>query len=115
MSIFRRRAKLIRYDDSMSNEQVIDAFHSISPGNPFWQALDHVIDQTLLDAIDEASNPKNAESTGLIAHAAGGVDKLSTLKAKIQGLRARSADLGELARLFVVTLGFWPGVFLWTR
>ena len=89
MSIFRRRAKLIRYDDSMSNEQVIDAFHSISPGNPFWQALDHVIDQTLLDSIDDASDPKNAEHPGRLAHAAGGVDKLSTLKAKIQSLRTQ--------------------------
>ena len=91
---FRPRAKLVRYSDTLTEVDVRDAFQSISAGSPFWQALDHVIDQTLLDAIDEASNPKHAESTGLIAHAAGGVDKLSTLKAKIQGLRARSADLG---------------------
>ena len=91
---FRPRAKLIRYEDSMTEHDVRDAFQSITPGSPFWQALDYVIDETLLDAIDEASNPKNAERSGLLAHAAGGVDKLSTLKAKIQGLRTRDTDLG---------------------
>ncbi len=78
----------------MTELDVRDAFKSISAGSPFWQALDYVIDETLLDAIDEASNPKNAERSGLLAHAAGGVDKLSTLKAKIQSLRIQEADLG---------------------
>jgi len=88
IDLFRPRAKLIRYEDSMSELDVRDAFQSISAGSPFWQALDVVIDETLLDAIDEASNPKNAEKSGLLAHAAGGVDKLSMLKAKIEGLRS---------------------------
>ena len=48
---------------------------------------DHVIDQTLLDVIDDVSDPKNAEKPGRLAYAAGGVDKLSTLKSKIQNLR----------------------------
>ena len=87
MRFFRQRAKLVRYDDKLSEADVKDAFCSISPGNPFWQALDHVIDQTLLDAIDDVSDPKNAEKPGSLAHAAGGVDKLSTLKSKIQNLR----------------------------
>ena len=78
----------------MNEEDVRDAFTSISPGSPFWQALDHVIDETLLNAIDEASDPANAEKPGRLAHAAGGVDKLSTLKAKIQTLRRMDADLG---------------------
>ena len=87
MNLFRKRALLVHYDDKMSEADVKDAFCSISPGNPFWQALDHVIDQTLLDAIDDVSDPKNAEKPGSLAHAAGGVDKLSTLKSKIQNLR----------------------------
>ena len=94
MNIFRRRAKLVRYEEAMTEGDVRDAFASISPGSPFWQALDHVIDETLLDAIDEASKPKNAEHSGRLAHAAGGVDKLSTLKAKIQTLRRLESDLG---------------------
>lgn len=94
MNLFRRRAKLVKYDDSMSESDVAEAFTSISPGSPFWQALDFVIDETLLNSIDEASDPSNAEKHGLIAHAAGGVDKLSTLKAKIQTLRRMDADLG---------------------
>ena len=87
MNLFRKRAKLVRYDDKITEADVKDAFGSISPGSPFWQALDFVIDETLLDAIDEASDPKNAEKPGRLAHAAGGVDKLSTLKSKIQNLR----------------------------
>lgn len=95
MNLFRRRAKLVRYDKGMTELDVQDAFTSISPGNPFWQALDHVIDETLLNSIDEASDPANAEKHGRLAHAAGGVDKLSTLKAKIQTLRGTdTTDLG---------------------
>lgn len=94
LNLFRPRAKLVRYEDAMSEADVRDAFGSISPGNPFWQALDHVIDQTLLDSIDEASDPKNSESPGRLSHAAGGIEKLSMLKAKIQGLRSSIADLG---------------------
>ena len=92
MNIFRRRAKLVRYDEAMTETEVQDAFASISPGSPFWQALDHVIDGTLLDSIDEAADPSNAERPGRIAHAAGGVEKLSTLKAKIQTLRRLSSS-----------------------
>ena len=76
----------------MTEAEVRESFQSISAGSPFWQALDHVIDQTLLDAIDQACDPKNAEKAGLLAHAAGGVDKISILKAKIQQLRHMGAD-----------------------
>ena len=92
MSLIRRSAKLVRYEKAMTEIDVKDAFVSISPGSPFWQALDHVIDETLLNAIDEASDPANAEKHGRLAHAAGGVDKLSTLKAKIQSLRRMDTD-----------------------
>tara|TARA_Y100000310_G_scaffold306098_1_gene346918 strand:+ start:168 stop:446 length:279 start_codon:yes stop_codon:yes gene_type:complete len=92
--MFRPRAKLIKYSDPLGDAEVRDAFSSITGGSPFWQALDQVIDQTLLDMIDRVSDPAIAETPGKLAHAGGGVDAISTLKAKIQRFRSLDTDLG---------------------
>ena len=92
--MFRPRAKLVKYSEPLGDAAIRDAFSSVSSGSPFWHAFDKVIDQTLLDMIDRVSDPAITETHGKLAHASGGVDAISTLKAKIQRFRSLDADLG---------------------
>jgi hypothetical protein len=47
-----------------------------------WQALDSVLDNMLLDAVNDVSDPKNDVTK--FAHAAGRVDAISGIKSRIE-------------------------------
>ena len=51
-------------------------------GSKLWQALDSILDNMLLDAVNDVSDPKNDVTK--YAHAAGRVDAISGLKSRIE-------------------------------
>ena len=78
----RPRAVIVKYPAPMKTEEVVDAFQSQGKDTLIWQAIDTVIDNHLLDAVNDVSDPQ-LNSTAL-AHTAGRVDAISTLKSKIE-------------------------------
>jgi hypothetical protein len=68
----------------MSGEELRRAFNSIGAGNPFWQALDTIIDSMLLDFVSDVADPKIVKSPELLAQAAGRVDAIATVKSQIE-------------------------------
>ena len=69
----------------MSANQVANIFNDIGEDSKLWQALDTVIDNHLLDAVNEVANPDlNVQQT---SHAAGRIDAISTLKSKLEEFR----------------------------
>ena len=47
-----------------------------------WQALDSILDNMLLDAVNDVSDPKNDVTK--FAHAAGRVDAISGIKSRLE-------------------------------
>ena len=66
----------------MSAEDVQKVFLEQGEGSKLWQALDSILDNMLLDAVNDVSDPKNDVTK--YAHAAGRVDAISALKSKIE-------------------------------
>ena len=62
----------------MSSEDVRRVFLEQGDDAKIWQALDTIIDNLLLDAVNDVSDPKNDATK--YAHAGGRVDALSNLK-----------------------------------
>ena len=80
-----KRSKLVKYPEPMSANQVANTFNDIGEDSKLWQALDTVIDNHLLDAVNEVANPDlNVQQT---SHAAGRIDAISTLKSKLEEFR----------------------------
>lgn len=79
---FRKRATIVKYPSPMSGDDVKRIFTEQGEGSKLWQALDSIFDNMLLDAVNDVSDPKNNVSK--YAHAAGRVDAISALKARIE-------------------------------
>lgn len=79
---FRKRATIVKYPSPMSGDDVKRIFAEQGEGSKLWQALDSIFDNMLLDAVNDVSDPKNDVSK--YAHAAGRVDAISALKARIE-------------------------------
>ena len=79
---FKRTVKIVKYPDPMSEKEVQNTFREQGADNKFWQALDTVIDSNLLDAVNDVSDPDLSPSKA--AHAAGRIDAIGQLKAKIE-------------------------------
>jgi hypothetical protein len=79
---FRKRATIVKYPSPMSGDDVKRIFAEQGEGSKLWQALDSILDNMLLDAVNDVSDPKNDVSK--YAHAAGRVDAISGLKARIE-------------------------------
>lgn len=79
---FRKRAIIVKYPSPMSGDDVKKIFAEQGEGSKLWQALDSILDNMLLDAVNDVSDPKNDVSK--YAHAAGRVDAISGLKARIE-------------------------------
>ena len=77
-----KKATLVKYPNPMSAEDVKKVFLEQGKGSKLWQALDSVLDNMLLDAVNDVSDPKNDVTK--YAHAAGRVDAISALKSRIE-------------------------------
>ena len=80
-----KKATLVKYPNPMSAEDVQKVFAEQGEGSKIWQALDSVIDNMLLDAVNDVSDPKNDATK--FAHSAGRVDAISNLKARLEEYR----------------------------
>jgi hypothetical protein len=81
----RKRATLVKYPEPMSGDDVKRVFSDIGEGAKLWQALDSILDNMLLDAVNDVSDPKNDVTK--FSHAAGRVDAISGLKSRIEEYR----------------------------
>lgn len=81
----QRKAKLIKYPTPMKWDEVGRVFAEQGEQNRIWQALDTLIDSILLDAINDVSESMN--EIGKYAHAAGRVDAITNLKARVEELK----------------------------
>lgn len=66
----------------MSADRVEKVFAEQGRDSMLWQALDSVLDNMLLDAVNDVSDPKNDVTK--FAHAAGRVDAISGIKSRIE-------------------------------
>lgn len=85
-SLFKRSATLVKYPEPMNPEQVKKVFQAQGENSKIWQAIDAVIDNHLLDAVNDVSNPK--QDTHSLSHASGRVDAISTFKSKMEEFRS---------------------------
>ena len=79
---FEKDVRLVKYPEQMSAQRVQQIFKEQGAESTIWQALDTIIDQQLLDAVNEVSDSK-LDHCGR-AHAAGRIDAISTLKGRIE-------------------------------
>jgi hypothetical protein len=82
LQYLRKDVRLVKYPEPMSAERVQQIFKEQGKDSNIWQALDTVIDQQLLDAVNECSDAK-LNNCGR-AHAAGRIDAISTLKGRVE-------------------------------
>lgn len=75
----------MKYPEPMTAEQVTNAFNEVGHDSKLWQALDSVIDNHLLDAVNEVANPEL--DSNQTSHAAGRIDAISQLKSRIEEYR----------------------------
>ncbi len=66
----------------MSGDDVKRIFGEVGEDSKLWQALDSILDNMLLDAVNDVSDPKNDVTK--FAHAAGRVDAISGLKSRLE-------------------------------
>jgi hypothetical protein len=78
----KRKATLVKYPKPMAAEDVQRVFLEQGEGSKLWQALDSILDNMLLDAVNDVSDSKNDVTK--FAHAAGRVDAISGLKSRIE-------------------------------
>ena len=78
----RQEVKLVKYPEPMSADRVQQIFKEQGRDSNIWQALDTIIDQQLLDAVNEVSDSKLDHCTR--AHASGRIDGISTLKGRLE-------------------------------
>ena len=81
-SFLRKKAVLVKYPDPMKAEDVQRVFKDQGENDKIWQALDSILDNHLLDAVNDVSDPKNDVTK--FAHAAGRVDAISAIKSRIE-------------------------------
>tara|TARA_B100001123_G_scaffold414666_1_gene514384 strand:- start:135 stop:434 length:300 start_codon:yes stop_codon:yes gene_type:complete len=87
--LFTRPVTLVPRDD-FSEEDIRMAFSGLPEDSNVWKAVQAVIDEVLLDAVDEVSNPENAEKPGLLAYSAGRIETLAVLKRTLDDRRRGS-------------------------
>jgi hypothetical protein len=77
----KKKAMLVKYPNPMSPDDIRRIFSEQGEEDKMWQALDTIIDNLLLDAVNDVSDPKNDAIK--FAHAGGRVDALSNLKNRL--------------------------------
>lgn len=97
-NLFKKRAILKKYPDPMTAEEAMKVLAEQGQGSRIWQALDLIIDNELLDAVNAVADPKLQPHA--MSHASGRIDAISTLKAKIEeGKSWRSGKMNYLNSL----------------
>jgi hypothetical protein len=82
INFFNKAVRLVKYPDPMSSEDVQRIFQEQGNDDRIWQAIDTVIDNHLLDAVNDVSDPK--QTVDQRAHASGRIDSLAHLKLKLE-------------------------------
>ena len=82
LSLFKRTAKLVKYPEPMSLHDIENTFREQGEDSKMWQALDTIIDNHLLDAVNEVSDIKL--NSNQLSHASGRIDAISSLKARME-------------------------------
>jgi hypothetical protein len=77
-----KRATLVKYPSPMNADDVSRVFNEVGQDSKLWQALDSILDNMLLDAVNDVSDPKNDVTK--FAHAAGRVDAISGIKSRLE-------------------------------
>ena len=80
-----KKAILVKYPYPMSATDIKKVFLEQGDESKIWQAFDTIIDNMLLDAVNDVSDPKNDATK--FAHSAGRVDAISNLKARLEEYR----------------------------
>ena len=78
----KKRATLVKYPSPMNADDVSRVFNEVGQDSKLWQALDSSLDNMLLDAVNDVSDPKNDVTK--FAHAAGRVDAISGIKSRLE-------------------------------
>tara|TARA_R110002167_G_scaffold116193_2_gene291071 strand:- start:5637 stop:5915 length:279 start_codon:yes stop_codon:yes gene_type:complete len=83
-------AIIVQRDHPLTPSQIKDGLKQMGPDDALpFQALQHVIDQLLLGQVNEVADPRTVENPHRMAHCAGGIDALATLKSRIVELRTQ--------------------------
>jgi hypothetical protein len=82
INLFRKKVKLVKYPQPMSVEDVQKIFREQGQDDRIWQAIDTVIDNHLLDAVNDVSDP--GQSIEQRAHASGRIDSIAQLKSRLE-------------------------------
>ena len=85
------KAHLVKYPNPMTYEDMAKVLSEYGEGDKIWQALDTLMDNLLLDAVNEVSDHNNDAIK--FAHAGGRIEALSTMKAKLE--EAKSWKTGK--------------------
>ena len=72
----------MKYPKLMTQDEISQTFNEQGEGSKLWQALDSIIDNNLLSAVSEISDPKL--SAEMLSHCSGRIDSLTTLKSQIE-------------------------------
>jgi hypothetical protein len=86
MKLFQR--KILLEIPSLTEQEKRGAL-AVPESTPLWAALMAIIDEHLADAQNLVRAPQTAQQPTLLAHTAGGLDALASLK---EDLAARRAD-----------------------
>jgi len=86
MKLFQR--KILLEIPSLTDQEKRGAL-AVPESTPLWAALMAIIDEHLADAQSLVRAPQTAQQPTLLAHTAGGLDALASLK---EDLAARRAD-----------------------
>lgn len=82
INIFRKKVNLVKYPNLMTAEDVQRIFKEQGADSKIWQALDTVIDNHLLDAVNDVSDSNQKPEA--MAHASGRIDAIAQLKHKLE-------------------------------
>lgn len=76
---------MVKYPVPMSTEDVQRIFRDQGADDKIWQAIDTIIDNHLLDAVNDVSDPNQKPES--VAHAAGRIDAIAQLKSKLEAYK----------------------------
>ena len=78
----RPKAVLVKYPEPMTAKDIENTFADQGQDSKIWQALDTIMDNALLDAVNDVADPSHTVEK--MSHAAGRVDALAMLKSQIE-------------------------------
>ena len=105
INVYEREAKILENSKRpiviqrarrLSDEERKMAFNVPVGGEPlWWEGLVELMEDCELDQIDLMSEAKLADKPGMLAHTAGGLDMIRTLRAELERRREDAQKLAE--------------------